>query len=127
MVAGAEEVTKHSVHTLVFRSQKRSHEMFISDQGNLPESDKQMDLLIKKIKAKAYYGQNLVTYVDKEKAKKLNYDPTAVVPATSENPDTSITSTNAGNVLLICFYLRYPLANMIRSRTRYSSKSGFAV
>jgi hypothetical protein len=27
-----EEVTKHSVHTLVFRSLKRTHDMFVSDQ-----------------------------------------------------------------------------------------------
>ena len=29
-----EEVTKHSVHTLVFRSLKRTHDMFVSDQVN---------------------------------------------------------------------------------------------
>lgn len=29
----SEEVTKHSVHTLVFRSLKRSHDMFVSDQA----------------------------------------------------------------------------------------------
>ena len=28
-----EEVTKHSVHTLVFRSLKRTHDMFVSDQA----------------------------------------------------------------------------------------------
>jgi hypothetical protein len=28
----SEEVTKHSVHTLVFRSLKRTHDMFVSDQ-----------------------------------------------------------------------------------------------
>lgn len=35
-----EEVTKHSVHTLVFRSLKRTHDMFVSDQGNLPDEDR---------------------------------------------------------------------------------------
>ena len=29
-----EEVTKHSVHTLVFRSLKRTHDMFVSDQAS---------------------------------------------------------------------------------------------
>lgn len=28
-----EEVQKHSVHTLVFRSLKRSHDLFVSNQG----------------------------------------------------------------------------------------------
>lgn len=30
-----EDVQKHSVHTLVFRSLKRSHDFFVSNQGNL--------------------------------------------------------------------------------------------
>lgn len=35
----AEEVTRHSVHTLIFRSLKRTHDLFVSDQGGLPEDD----------------------------------------------------------------------------------------
>ena len=34
-----EEVTRHSVHTLVFRSLKRTHDMFLSDAGQLPALD----------------------------------------------------------------------------------------
>ena len=34
-----QDVQKHSVHTLVFRSLKRTHDMFISDQGNPPPKD----------------------------------------------------------------------------------------
>ena len=34
-----QEVQKHSVHTLVFRSLKRTHDMFLSDQGTLPLRD----------------------------------------------------------------------------------------
>ena len=34
-----QDVQKHSVHTLVFRSLKRTHDMFISDQANPPPSD----------------------------------------------------------------------------------------
>ena len=35
-----QEVQKHSVHTLVFRSLKRTHDMFIAEQGNpLPPDD----------------------------------------------------------------------------------------
>lgn len=33
-----EEVQKHSVHTLVFRSLKRTHDMFCSNQSFLPAS-----------------------------------------------------------------------------------------
>ena len=34
-----QDVQKHSVHTLVFRSLKRTHDMFLSDQGTLPPRD----------------------------------------------------------------------------------------
>lgn len=34
-----EEVQRHSVHTLVFRSLKRSHDMFVSNQSLLPDID----------------------------------------------------------------------------------------
>ena len=85
---GSEEVTKHSVHTLVFRSQKRAHEMFISDQGNLPEVDKEMDSFIKRIKAKAYYGARLVQNAEQEKSRKLAYEnrPDTVISENTENP-----------------------------------------
>ena len=52
-----EEVTKHSVHTLVFRSLKRTHDMFVSDQGNLPDNDKEAEALLWKVKSKSVYGQ----------------------------------------------------------------------
>jgi len=52
-----EEVTKHSVHTLVFRSLKRTHDMFVSDQANLPDGDKEAEKLLRGIKSKAVYGQ----------------------------------------------------------------------
>ena len=52
-----EEVTKHSVHTLVFRSLKRTHDMFVSDQGNLPDIDKEAEALLWKVKSKSVYGQ----------------------------------------------------------------------
>ena len=53
----SEEVTKHSVHTLVFRSLKRTHDMFVSDQGNLPDEDREAEQLLKGVKSKAVYGQ----------------------------------------------------------------------
>jgi pleiotropic regulator 1 len=54
----AEEVQKHSVHTLVFRSLKRTHDMFVSNQGLLPNSelDAKIDKLKYNIKAKDTYA-----------------------------------------------------------------------
>lgn len=37
-----EEVQRHSVHTLVFRSLKRTHDMFVSNQSLLPEVDEEL-------------------------------------------------------------------------------------
>jgi len=52
----SEEVTKHSVHTLVFRSLKRTHDMFISDQGALPALDSKATDISRRVKARATYG-----------------------------------------------------------------------
>ncbi|XP_035229291.1 pleiotropic regulator 1-like [Stegodyphus dumicola] len=52
------EVQKHSVHTLVFRSLKRTHDMFLADQANPPPpSDKSEQM--KMIKARDEYGSVL--------------------------------------------------------------------
>eukprot|EP00096_Caligus_rogercresseyi_P012068 TRINITY_DN4953_c0_g1_i2.p1 TRINITY_DN4953_c0_g1~~TRINITY_DN4953_c0_g1_i2.p1 ORF type:complete len:448 (+),score=132.66 TRINITY_DN4953_c0_g1_i2:334-1677(+) len=51
-----EGVTKHSVHTLVFRSLKRTHDTFISDQGDIPPLDPTADTIWRTIKAKSIYG-----------------------------------------------------------------------
>ena len=45
--SATDEVVKHSVHTLVFRSLKRTHDMFISDQGDLPSVDGDADKLLR--------------------------------------------------------------------------------
>ena len=87
-----EEVTKHSVHTLVFRSQKRAHEMFITDQGSLPDPEKDLESYIKRIKAESYYGKSLVERVNQAKVKKEAYESRPDVlreenPENPENPD----------------------------------------
>lgn len=51
-----EEVQRHSVHTLVFRSLKRSHDMFLSHQGILPPPDDTAENIRKLIKARDSYG-----------------------------------------------------------------------
>ena len=93
---GVDEVTKHSVHTLVFRSQKRTHELFIADQGSLPESDLELDTFIKKLKAKSYYGENLVKYVDRAREKKQQLDSRPEV-LTSESGANASSSEKAEN------------------------------
>ncbi|ESO88402.1 hypothetical protein LOTGIDRAFT_234495 [Lottia gigantea] len=55
-MALTEDVQKHSVHTLVFRSLKRTHDMFLSDQGNLPPLDDKSEVIKRMTKAKSEYG-----------------------------------------------------------------------
>ena len=39
-LSSSQPVVKHSVHTLVFRSLKRTHDMFLSEEGQpVPEDD----------------------------------------------------------------------------------------
>jgi pleiotropic regulator 1 len=63
-----EEVTRHSVHTLVFRSLKRTHDMFLSDAGQLPAFDDKADALWKKTKARSIYGP-IMDKVNNEKTR----------------------------------------------------------
>lgn len=53
---GEAEVQKHSVHTLVFRSLKRTHDMFLSDQANLPASEIASEDIRRKCKISTEYG-----------------------------------------------------------------------
>ncbi|CAH0559469.1 unnamed protein product [Brassicogethes aeneus] len=52
-----DDVQRHSVHTLVFRSLKRSHDMFLSNQGVLPSVDDLAYKVRKSVKARDLYGQ----------------------------------------------------------------------
>ncbi|KAF6205235.1 hypothetical protein GE061_019402 [Apolygus lucorum] len=51
-----EEVQRHSVHTLLFRSLKRTHDMFITSQGTLPAVDELAEKIKKGIKARDSYS-----------------------------------------------------------------------
>ncbi|KAI8421939.1 hypothetical protein MSG28_009853, partial [Choristoneura fumiferana] len=53
----ADDVIKHSVHTLVFRSLKRSHDMFLANQGMLPPIDETAEKILRSVKARDSYGQ----------------------------------------------------------------------
>ena len=50
------DVQRHSVHTLVFRSLKRTHDMFVASQGNLPPTEPDLEKMKLSIKAKNCYG-----------------------------------------------------------------------
>lgn len=52
----SDDVQRHSVHTLVFRSLKRSHDMFMCDQGSLPPPHAPSEASKRAIKAKDQYG-----------------------------------------------------------------------
>lgn len=41
-----EDVQRHSVHTLVFRSLKRSHDMFVANQSYLPPIDEELFVFV---------------------------------------------------------------------------------
>ncbi|KAM0729366.1 Pleiotropic regulator 1 [Formica fusca] len=104
------DVQKHSVHTLVFRSLKRTHDMFLSNQGTLPPVDPVLQQIKKAIKAKDSYGpvlervkQNNIT-----KAQQDNIadppppgDETFEVNMTSAVVPYNITQANTGVVATV--------------------------
>lgn len=110
------DVQRHSVHTLVFRSLKRTHDMFLMNQGTLPPVDQTLQNIKKSVKAKDCYGpvmervkNNMMTKVHNEND---NPDPpppgdesfggsipSAVVPynSTASGNPASTTSTLGSN------------------------------
>ena len=52
----SDDVQRHSVHTLVFRSLKRTHDMFLCNQGALPPIDLDLEKLKKAHKGRDQYG-----------------------------------------------------------------------
>lgn len=54
-----QDIPKHSVHTLVFRSLKRTADMFLSDYSHPIEIDEKSKELRKTVKAKSDFGQVL--------------------------------------------------------------------
>jgi pleiotropic regulator 1 len=55
-----EMIPKHSVHTLVFRSLKRTHDMFLSDYSHPVEIDPTSVEFRKNVKALSEYGSSIV-------------------------------------------------------------------
>lgn len=95
-----DEVQRHSVHTLVFRSLKRSHDMFVSNQALLPEVDEQLERKKKLLKAKDTYGliyervRNTTKLMDRRQPKSASTDSTAD-DALTQNSDELPSSANA--------------------------------
>jgi len=50
------DIQKHSVHTLVFRSLKRTHDTFLSEEGFLPPLDAKAESVWKSCKARDSFG-----------------------------------------------------------------------
>uniref|UniRef100_A0A8D8ZQJ5 Pleiotropic regulator 1 n=1 Tax=Cacopsylla melanoneura TaxID=428564 RepID=A0A8D8ZQJ5_9HEMI len=101
-----EEVQRHSVHTLVFRSLKRTHDMFISCQGLLPPVDETAEKIRRAIKARDTYG-SVLHKVQHNKAKEphqskendMSSSETSMelVPST----DSQLVPTNTANSQII--------------------------
>ncbi|KAK7929494.1 hypothetical protein WMY93_005889 [Mugilogobius chulae] len=70
-----EEVQKHSVHTLVFRSLKRTHDMFVADQAKPVAIDDESHKIKMAVKLKADYGPVLHMPVLKENKERVQHMP----------------------------------------------------
>ncbi|XP_060663733.1 pleiotropic regulator 1 [Drosophila nasuta] len=94
-----EDVQKHSVHTLIFRSLKRTHDLFVSNQGNLPDFDDHLEKVRRSIKARDIYGVVLDRANKALDAKKLslqNGDPERPLAAIGDAADLSMTAAEGG-------------------------------
>ncbi|XP_014272485.1 pleiotropic regulator 1 [Halyomorpha halys] len=69
-----EEVQRHSVHTLVFRSLKRTHDMFLSSQGSLPPVDELAEKIKRGIKAHDSYSLVLEKVKQSKSIRNVNSD-----------------------------------------------------
>ncbi|XP_030386460.1 pleiotropic regulator 1 [Scaptodrosophila lebanonensis] len=96
-----EDVQKHSVHTLIFRSLKRTHDLFVSNQGNLPEIDEKLEKLRRSIKTRDSYGlvaHRVVKTLDGKKSDKAHAadKPLAITDGSTTTTILSSTSTGTG-------------------------------
>ncbi|XP_039288644.1 pleiotropic regulator 1-like isoform X1 [Nilaparvata lugens] len=92
-----EEVQRHSVHTLVFRSLKRTHDMFISNQGTLPAIDETAEKLKRLVKARDGYSLVFDKVKQNKTMKKLQSD---MLENSSENGMNSEKKSDASNAVV---------------------------
>ncbi|VDO78967.1 unnamed protein product [Soboliphyme baturini] len=97
------EVQRHSVHTLVFRSLKRTHDMFLCNQGSLPANDKKAIELQKKVKIRSEYGKVMEAA---EAAKKRKEQELLPLPLPLKSTDSS----NRGGGVQELLPLKAPIA-----------------
>ncbi|TWW58837.1 Pleiotropic regulator 1 [Takifugu flavidus] len=94
-----EDVQKHSVHTLVFRSLKRTHDMFVSDHAKSIAKDDQSHKLKLGVKLKADYSAVLHMPILKEVKDRVYQQPSSVqdlsYAQTGDDPEYLITGTHA--------------------------------
>uniref|UniRef100_A0A8C9XIT4 Pleiotropic regulator 1 n=1 Tax=Sander lucioperca TaxID=283035 RepID=A0A8C9XIT4_SANLU len=95
----AEDVQKHSVHTLVFRSLKRTHDMFVSDHAKSVAQDEESHKLKMSVKMTADYNAVLHMPVLKEGKDRMAL-PSSMLGHQSytqpgDDPDYLITGTHA--------------------------------
>ncbi|KNC32750.1 hypothetical protein FF38_10250 [Lucilia cuprina] len=89
-----EEVQRHSVHTLIFRSLKRTHDMFVSNQGALPEIDEKLEKIRKSIKARDSYGLVFDRAAQAAEAKKYGNGNASTGMAALEGPEKPLAITD---------------------------------
>lgn len=75
-----DDVQRHSVHTLVFRSLKRSHDMFMCDQGNLPPPHVPSENFKRNVKTNDQYGPVLERVAHAKKAAQVAAAAQAAMP-----------------------------------------------
>ncbi|XP_067106524.1 pleiotropic regulator 1 isoform X1 [Osmerus mordax] len=93
-----EDVQKHSVHTLVFRSLKRSHDMFVADHAKPVALDDQSHKVKMAAKLRADYGAVLHMPVLKEgKDRVLGSDMLSIqnYSQSGDDPEYLVTGTHA--------------------------------
>ncbi|XP_026748869.1 pleiotropic regulator 1 [Galleria mellonella] len=86
-----DDVIKHSVHTLVFRSLKRSHDMFLANQSLLPPIDEKAEKILKSVKVRDSYGQVMAAVQKAQTVKQQE----ALVRADTPISDTEIAESAA--------------------------------
>lgn len=88
-------VEKRSVHTLVFRSLKRTHELFLPDDGALPDVDEKAQKLLMSIKARDQHGPVMHLVPD---------DATSIRAVKGKNhqlSETASTTNSGGNEMAL--------------------------
>ncbi|XP_077479734.1 pleiotropic regulator 1 [Stigmatopora argus] len=96
-----EDVQKHSVHTLVFRSLKRTHDMFVSDQAKYIALDEKSHKLKMAVKLKTEYDAVLHMPILKEPKERITVPSNNMqlqlgyTQPISDEPDYMITGTHA--------------------------------